>query len=475
MADLVTLAGFDFGSTTSRCALAQGAVRQHGVTGRMELADVQLVYAPEAVFTPFAADSLDVSLDASLDEAQLDALLDEWIDGWGVALAEVSAGAIVTGLAARAANADIVARLVRRRLGDTLVATAADPALEAWLAFMGNAASLSRAKPDATFINLDIGGGTTNFAFGRAGQVRGAGCYYIGARHLRFEPGTFTLTGMSTFGARLLDELGLNRKPGDELTLGDVERVVDFYVATLEAVVRGDEEILQQEIVAYHRQIDFRRPSDRNGIITLSGGVGELAYRCHRGEMPPARTAYGDLGGELARRIAASPLLSRDLASETPAQLGRATVCGLAIHNTQISGATMFLPRADVLPLCDLPIVGRLGSDSDDDEMAALVTLAAGGMHGACLAVEPLGADYSTLAAFGNRLAGALERGEFPRHKPLVLLVANNFGKTLGHYATRWGRLPVQLIVVDEIAPHEARFASLGRLRENVVPVAFYG
>ncbi|HEV3021033.1 MAG TPA: ethanolamine ammonia-lyase reactivating factor EutA [Pirellulales bacterium] len=467
MAEPLTLAGFDFGSTTSRCVLAQGSVRRHAVTGRMELADVQLAYAPQAVFTPFAGDSLDA--------AALASLLDEWIGSWGTAPTDVTAGAIVTGLAARAANADAVARLVRQRLGDTLIATADDPALEAWLAFMGNAAGLSRAEPDRTFVNLDIGGGTTNFAAGRAGQVRSTGCYYLGARHLRFEPGTHTLAGVSTFGARLLDELGLVRGPGDELSTDDVTQVVDFYVAVMEAVLLGDDETLQRDVVAFHRQLAFRPPSDRDMVITLSGGVGELAYRCHRGEALPATTAYGDLGIELARRIAASPLLSRDLASETPAELGRATVCGLAIHNTQISGATTFLPRPDLLPLGDLPIVGRLGCESGDDEMAALVALASRGARGACLAIDALAGDHPTIASWGGRLAAALERSGYPPERPLVLLVTSNIGKTLGNYATRWGRLSVQLTVVDEVAPRDARFASLGRLRENVVPVVFYG
>jgi len=48
-------------------------------------------------------------------------------------------------------------------------------------------------------------------------------------------------------------------------------------------------------------------------------------------------------------------------------------------------------------------------------------------------------------------------------------------GKTVGSYASDWGRLPVKLIVTDELACRNSRFASLGATRDNVVPVSFYG
>jgi ethanolamine utilization protein EutA len=53
--------------------------------------------------------------------------------------------------------------------------------------------------------------------------------------------------------------------------------------------------------------------------------------------------------------------------------------------------------------------------------------------------------------------------------------VASNIGKTLGSYATHWGRLPIDLIVIDEVPPRTAHFASLGSLCNNVVPVSFFG
>ena len=61
---------------------------------------------------------------------------------------------MATGLTAQQQNAVALVALIRRRLGDALIATADDPCLEGWLAFMGSCASLPRAHPDPPSQNL---------------------------------------------------------------------------------------------------------------------------------------------------------------------------------------------------------------------------------------------------------------------------------------------------------------------------------
>jgi ethanolamine utilization protein EutA len=68
-----------------------------------------------------------------------------------------------------------------------------------------------------------------------------------------------------------------------------------------------------------------------------------------------------------------------------------------------------------------------------------------------------------------------LRKTGFPADRFVVLLVPQNVGKTLGSYASDWGRLAVNLIVIDELASRNSRFVSLGAMRDNVVPISFYG
>jgi ethanolamine utilization protein EutA len=93
--------------------------------------------------------------------------------------------------------------------------------------------------------------------------------------------------------------------------------------------------------------------------------------------------------------------------------------------------------------------------------------------RGGCLRVVIAGAD--AVRALGQRLAGFLRESAFPAGHPLVLLMRENFGKVLGHYVTDWGRLPLNLLVIDEVADRSAQYLHVGRLRDQVLPVSFRG
>lgn len=461
------LIGLDFGSTTTSGLVARASARG-GVERRSELTDLTIEFRSEPIFTPYEGESL--------DEAALAAWLDAWaattyVDGERFA----GGGAIVTGLAAQAHNACVVRRLVRDRFGETLIATADDPALESWLAFMGNCRDLSLTEPDRWFLNLDIGGGTTNVALGKAGRVERIGCYYLGAHHLQVEPGSWQITRLSAVGGRLFDALRIDRGPGDSLCAHEIDRLLDFFVEALEAIVMGQARNALGAQASFLEQLPYDAPQDVSPVVTFSGGVGELLYRSVLEGVQTTRTAFGDVGGELAARIARSSLLSAYLRSHTPVALGRATVLGLAVHHVQLSGGTLYLPRPGVLPLTELPIVGRVGDDATDQQLDLALGMARRSERGACIAVRLSDARAATVRSLGTRLAKRLERNVFPSDRPLVLLLDQNAGKTLGSYATRWGRLAVTLVVLDELPDRGAAFVTLGKPVEQLVPVSFYG
>jgi len=476
------LLGLDFGSTTTSGVLARAKL-VGGADRRSELTDIAVEHRSEPVFTPFC--------DAQIDEAALAAWLDEWSRECGIAGQKVDGGgAMVTGLAAQTENAGVVRRLVQERFGPTLMATADDPALESWLAFMANCRDLSLAGPAASFLNLDIGGGTTNVALGQAGEVRNVGCYNLGARHVRFTPGSYRLAGLSEVGQSLFAHLGLSCRVGETLGEAEPASLVDFVVGALEAVVEGRVAEALGPLQSTIECLPFKTVIEPAPIITLSGGVGELAYRAVLGGADtsgdayatrdvggalPGTTAYGDLGIDLARRICRSPLLARHLRSHIPSALGRATVLGLAVHQVHLSGATLFLPDPTLLPLAELPIVGRLRRDASDQQIDALLGLVRRAHAGGCIAVELADARHETVRSLGQRLSAALVASRFPSDRPLVLLVEQNVGKALGSYATRWQSLPVKLVVLDELPDRGAAFVTLGRPREQLVPVSFYG
>jgi ethanolamine utilization protein EutA len=440
------------------------------VGARVELDQVRECYRSEMVFTPLDAGD-------RLDESRVREYLDAWLRAGDVHPGEVfGGGALLTGLTAQKDNAAVLVRMIRERLGDALVATADDPCLESWLAFMGSCAGLSRSHPVLSVLNLDVGGGTTNLALGKAGEVLRTGCLFVGARHIQVDPGTYRVVRLSRYAIALFEHLGVRKGIGDCLTAAEVDAVLGFYLGLMEAAGLGRSEAFAEPVARLHEQVPFRLPTiDGEIAVTFSGGVGELIYAHLQGEPWPATTCYGDLGIDLAQRIAASPVWSRYLGQYRPTSAGRATVYGLLRYSTDVSGSTLFLPYPDVLPLADVPILGKVSASSTDAQLRDVFGLVMRSRRGGCVRVEIGDEGAAAVRELGGRLARALRELAFPAALPLVLLVRENAGKVLGHYVTEWGGLPLGLVVIDEVTARDAQYVHLGRPRAQVVPVSFYG
>jgi len=429
------LIAFDFGTTTSKAIVAEAALVRNAITGRTEIQTVKTIARPEPVFTPFA-ENADI-----LDEARISELVERWLPE--AAQGPIAGGVIITGLAAKKQNAATIAEAVRRRIGETVIAVADDPGQESWLAFMGSIAGLSAAHPETRFLNFDIGGGTTNLALGANKTVSATGSLWVGARHFKFAPGTYDLLGVSPYGEKVLKTLGLKTVRGAE----DARRIADFYVAVLEKIALGQ----NLKGLRFLEQLRFpKRPQGPPPVATFSGGVGEVVYRLNRGESF-STTAFGDLGVDLAHAILRSPVLAGKLAEYIPQNLGRATVSGLAFHGVEVSGSTTFVRRRDILPLRHLPLLGRISPAMPQAEIDRLIARVLDSGRGACLQAVFDADVKGEMENLAGRLARALRKNRFPKGIPLIIFMPQNLGKTFGHYATEWGRLAADLLVIDEI------------------------
>lgn len=410
--------GLDIGSTTSSAVVARAEVLKNSVTHRMELAQAEVIWRSPMTFTPFT--------DSGLDAGALEARIDGWIAASGTSPRDLAAGgALVTGLAARASNAAVIRALVAKRFPESFVAVANDPHLESWLAFHGNCGRLSREDSDAYYLNLDIGGGTTNWALGKSGEVLQTGWLYLGARHI--------LPKASVFGVRQSALFG--------------NRVIEYYVDSLEKLSRG-EPVPHPEVYGDEPILPVPVP-DGPLRITFSGGVAELYYH-----PPPPGTDFGDLGVRLAEALRRSVFFQEHAPPRLPETLGRATVQGLALHNVEISGTSVHLSDPAMLPLSALPILG--------EEMAL--------RRGGCVALDTGALSLEELKRYATDFGARIASNE-----PLVAILGENRGKVFGAYATDWGSRAPNLVVLDEIRVPQARFVNIGKPKHQVVPVSFYG
>jgi ethanolamine utilization protein EutA len=468
MSKRVILLGLDFGSTTSSALLASAKVARSSATGHTQLDDVQVIYKSEPVFTPF--------IKQSIDTEKIAKLIARWLEESGIKVTETfSGGSMITGLAAQADNAAALSKLIIKMVGESVIATADDPCLESWLAFMGSCGALSRYHSNTPILNFDIGGGTTNIALGVNGDVLQTGCYFIGARHFQFVAGGYQLTAMSSYGVALLESLQVNKKIGDALDSEEVSKIITFYVNALEAIVLCDDAFFNSPIAQKHSQVAFNFSQTIQPKITFSGGVGELLYKISANEALPTTTFYDDFGIDLALAISRSTLLSADLKTCVPEHKGRATVVGLTLHSTEISGSTVYLPRPDCLPLRDLPIIAKLAADSPAEQWQNALALAAKRQQGACIQITACNNTLEQVRALATLIKHALHTSINEPSQPILILVEANIGKALGNYISNWGQLDYNLIVIDEVALRDAHFVHIGRAQQGMIPVSFYG
>ena len=467
----VLLLGLDFGSTTSSALIVSVAMAADGAAGAAKFGAPQIVYRADPVFTPFAGEHIDANA--------ISKFIQNWLATSHIKTTELfAASAIITGLAAQQGNVEAIRALIAAHIPNAAIIAADDPHLESWLAFMGSCAALSRYHAETSILNLDIGGGTTNTALGENGNVLATGCHFIGARHFQFEPGGYQLRDVSSYGKALLAHCDIQKTIGETLNESERVQITQFYIQALEAIVQNNHTFFNSPIAAMHLQASYNMLPRAAPKITFSGGVGEIVYQIAAGKPVPSTTFYGDFGIDLAQAINASPVLSADLTTQVPENLGRATVTGLALNSTQVSGSSIYLKSAQLLPLRDIPILAKLPFDAPVEAWQQALSQAKTrdkvlNNGGACLQITQLPQNLQKIRAFAHMLSSEISKQNL--NMPLILLIESNFGKTLGNYITNWGKLSLQLVVIDEVVTRDAHFVNLGKLQQGLVPLSFYG
>src|SRR5699024_9070364 len=100
---------------------------------------------------------------------------------------DVESGAIIiTGEASKASNARDTIMEIADQLGDFVVATAG-PHLESVIAGHGSGAAEYSKQKGARVLNIDIGGGTSNYSVFVAGELRDTSCLNIGGRLIELD------------------------------------------------------------------------------------------------------------------------------------------------------------------------------------------------------------------------------------------------------------------------------------------------
>ena len=340
MAELLSV-GLDVGTTSTQMVVSRLAVANQAssfAVPELTIARREILYQSPVYFTPLLEEK-------RMDAAALREIVEREYQAAGIRREDVDTGAIiVTGETSRKENAAAVMEAMADLAGDFVVA-AAGPDLESVLAAKGAGAVEYSEKTGQTVLHMDIGGGTSNLALIRRGEIAATGCLNVGGRLIKLQ------NGVLTYVSPVLQGIWPCR-PGQRLSKEEAEKLAALLASALEmaAGLKPSDGLLEHLIT---REAQAGLPLNGPGeeiTLSFSGGVADCIDR----EIPWQE--YGDLGPLLGRAIRGSLLCKGTyvLGSQTI----RATVIGAGCHSTQLSGSTVFCQNV-TFPLKNVPVITR--------------------------------------------------------------------------------------------------------------------
>ena len=172
--------GIDIGTTTTQVIFSRLELVNRAAVSqvpRYEFIKRDISWQSPVFFTP-------VDKQGELKEAELEALILAQYRAAGIAPQAVDSGAIIiTGESAKTRNARPAVMALSQSLGDFVVASAG-PHLESVIAGHGAGAQTLSRQRMCRVLNIDIGGGTSNYALFDAGNVSATACLNVGGRLL---------------------------------------------------------------------------------------------------------------------------------------------------------------------------------------------------------------------------------------------------------------------------------------------------
>lgn len=337
--------GIDIGTSTTQLVFSKLTVENMAssfTVPRIGITSKDIIYKSDIHFTPLVSP-------VCIDAEGVRKIVDDEYKKAGIAKADIDTGAvIITGETARKDNADEVLRELSGFAGDFVVATAGAD-LESIISGKGAGTDKYSKEHICTAVNIDIGGGTSNLAVFRNGEVIDTGCMDIGGRLIKIDRDTKRITYITDKLKSIAESAGITVNVGDTASEEGLSGIVRLMVKGLEQSVNIEERDALYERLKTHKSIE---KTEKITHISFSGGVADYIYNDYDGD---DLFKYGDIGILLGREIQKSRLFEKFEVIKSRETI-RATVVGAGSHTMEVSGSTIEYTK-DVFPMKNLPII----------------------------------------------------------------------------------------------------------------------
>jgi ethanolamine utilization protein EutA len=225
--------GIDVGSSTSHLVFSKLILvrDEKSPTLKFQIKERKVVFEGKIIDTPL----LDKN---TIDVDQLTAFFKEECERAGIDTADIQTGAvIVTGEAAKKQNAPQIAEALSKDAGKFVAATAG-PNFESLLAAMGSGATARSKELNNTIISCDIGGGTSNMAVSKNGEVISTSCISVGGRLIAFNPDG-RIFRLNEPALKVMRHIGMDYKIGDIISREALGKIAEKLAEVLIEVMTG--------------------------------------------------------------------------------------------------------------------------------------------------------------------------------------------------------------------------------------------
>lgn len=433
--DEITSVGIDVGTTTTHLVISKLKFSNASLQNRaphLAISERRIIFQSDIYMTPLN-DAGEIDENAAAD------LIAAAYQKADINPAQITTGAlIVTGQSAAKTNALSASSKLAALAGDFVV-ECAGPHLESFLAARGSQAVDYSRTTGKTVLNIDIGGGTSNYALIINGKVVSTACLSMGGRFITIHRENSTDNPQNITVQKLSHSAVEYFKLNSHLAFSAGEDVV------VEARLKNLTDAMAEEILqGSHPQLMLTAPLEIQTLVDdlqrqrieiwFSGGVAALMDE-QAGQANASDTShsarYDDIGPELAMSLRAL-CDKRGLLWRTAPQAIRATVIGAGMHSVQLSGSTIGFEETS-LPLRNLRLVPVImTADLKEDYVGAFETLFRKELqlrqidwHSTPLAIVIGGLDKQNLSfKFLKELSQCVARVfiELKGHQPLVVI-----------------------------------------------------